>query len=245
MRYFKDENVLEAAKERIRFVFGEFGNVFVAHSGGKDSTVTFHLALEVAKEMGRTPLPVLFIDQEAEFTQTIDVIKSVMYRDDVEPHWLQCPIFIFNATSHEKDWIGCWEEGAEWLRDKDPVSIKENNFGTTRIKEMFSYYPAHLFPKEPFAMLGGVRCEESPTRRAGLTGARTYKWVTWGKKLKAKNHYTFYPLYDWSYSDIWKAIHEHGWQYNEVYDQQYRHGVPEHGNPADFPFRGVPGFFMG
>lgn len=222
------KNVLEAAKDRLRFIFSEFDNVYLAHSGGKDSTVIFNLALAVAKEMGRDKLPVLCVDQEAEFTQTTDLIRSIMHREDVEPHWLQVPIKMFNSTSHTKDWLNAWGEGEDWLREKDPIAIKENVFGTDRFKEMFDAYLGHLHPDEPCALIGGVRAEESPVRRTGLTRQATYKWVTWGKKLKTKDHYTFYPIYDWSYTDVWAAIERHGWRYNEIYDFQYRYGIPVH-----------------
>jgi predicted phosphoadenosine phosphosulfate sulfurtransferase len=59
-----------------------------------------------------------------------------------------------------------------------------------------------------------------------LTQKATYKWITWGRQLNKKlGHYTFYPIYDWSWSDVWKAIHDNGWQYNRIYDEMYRYGV--------------------
>jgi predicted phosphoadenosine phosphosulfate sulfurtransferase len=72
-----------------------------------------------------------------------------------------------------------------------------------------------------------VRCEESPSRRRGLTSYLTYKDITWGNASgKRWNQYTFYPLYDWRYSDIWKAIHVHGWPYCALYDYYYQYGIP-------------------
>lgn len=34
-----------------------------------------------------------------------------------------------------------------------------------------------------------------------------------------------YPLYDWTWSDIWAAIHKNGWSYNAIYDAQYVAGI--------------------
>jgi predicted phosphoadenosine phosphosulfate sulfurtransferase len=74
--------------------------------------------------------------------------------------------------------------------------------------------------------VSGVRAEEAPKRLMSLTHKATYKWITWGKILsKSKNQISFYPIYDWLYSDIWKAIHDHSWTYNRVYDQFYRYGA--------------------
>ena len=63
-----------------------------------------------------------------------------------------------------------------------------------------------------------------------LTRGVTYKWITWGKVLnKRQNQYTFYPIYDWSYTDVWKYIESTGSKYNKVYDQMFRFGIPVNG----------------
>lgn len=227
MKFYLPETVYEAALRRIRWLFDEFEHVVVNFSGGKDSTVTLNLALMVAEEKGRLPLPVMFIDQEAEWQTVIDYVREVMHDPRVKPFWLQCPIRIFNATSTIDPWLHCWEPGAEWIREKEPDSIHENTFGTDRFGEMFSAFMVAQYPKSPAVCLAGVRAEESPARLQGLTSYETYKGETWGKQAdKRRPHYTMYPLYDWSYTDIWKAIHEHGWSYCRLYDYMYQQGVP-------------------
>ncbi len=68
--------------------------------------------------------------------------------------------------------------------------------------------------------------QESKTRSIGLTSQATYKHITYGKKLNEKlGHYTFYPLYDWSYTDIWKYIYDNDIKYCKVYDLMYQNGV--------------------
>ena len=72
----------------------------------------------------------------------------------------------------------------------------------------------------------GMRAEESPRRFMGMTQGLTYKWITWGtRECAPDNHYSFHPIYDWTYGDIWKAINDHDWTYNPIYDLQHRHGV--------------------
>ena len=224
MKIYLQRNVWDAALARIRFLFDEFPTVIIGISGGKDSTVVFNLAMKVAEEKGRLPLKVLFVDQEAEWQATIDYVKTLMYDPRVEPYWLQCPVRIFNATSAEEEWLKCWHDGEEWMREREPISIKENTFGTDRFKEMFPAFIRTMYPNQKACYLAGVRCEESPTRMSGLTGGLTYRDITWGSKLN-KDQYTFYPLYDWSYTDIWKAIHDNDWSYCKIYDYQYQHGV--------------------
>lgn len=226
-RVYSDKSVLDAAKERIRWLFDEFKHVIVFTSGGKDSTVVFELALEAAKEKGRLPLSLLFLDQEIEWESTIDVVRHQMGRDGVKPYWMQIPFQLSNATSASEEWLYCWDPKKEplWMRPKEACSVKENTFGSVRFADLLTKIPIALFSGEPVAVLGGVRCHESPGRTLGLTSYATWKWATWGAR-RGKNCYTFYPIYDWSVSDVWKAIHSHGWKYSRLYDAYYQHGKP-------------------
>ena len=112
MKIYSKEDVMTAAKKRISFLFDEFEHVVVCISGGKDSTVVYNLCMMEAEKRNRLPLEVCFIDQEAEWDATIDYVKSIMYDKRVKPYWLQVPIKLFNATSHESDnWLHCWFDG--------------------------------------------------------------------------------------------------------------------------------------
>ena len=202
LKVFLKDNVYEAALKRIERIFNEFDHVIVSVSGGKDSTAVMELALEVARKMNRLPLDVMFIDQEAEWQHTIDYMSEVMHRKEIRPHWLQVPIKETNASNHTDQYLYCWDEKAKakWMREKDPIAIHENIFGTDRFHKMFPAFCSYLFNGEPYANLGGVRTEESPMRFGGITGARCYKDITWGKK--EPKGCTFYPIYDWTFDDV-------------------------------------------
>lgn len=232
MEYFYNEDVLSAARRRVAWVFDNFPHIVVGFSGGKDSTCVLHLALEEAEKRNRLPLEVFFIDQEGEWDCTIDYVRQVMYDPRVKPAWLQVPMVLFNATATNgyDQWLHCWYPGEDWLREKDPISIKENTFGTERFHELFTAWLDKTYPDTPVAYLSGVRCEESPKRKINITGGKKgkpfYKWVFWGRGTnEAMHHYTFYPIYDWGFADVWKAIHDHNWPYCKLYDYQYMHGV--------------------
>jgi predicted phosphoadenosine phosphosulfate sulfurtransferase len=226
-RIYLKQTVFDAALDRIRRLYDEFDNIQVCISGGKDSTVTLNLTLMVAEERGRLPVDVLFIDQEAEWKMVIDHIRRVFADIRIKPCWLQCPIKIFNATSTKEPWLMCWEPGAEWMREREPDSVHENLFGTDRFAQLFRGILEHYWPTAPACHISGVRAEESPARARGLTTYATYKDITWGKKQNAKlGHYAFYPIYDWSYTDVWKAIHDNAWDYCKIYDHMYQYGVP-------------------
>jgi predicted phosphoadenosine phosphosulfate sulfurtransferase len=223
--YLKD-NVYDAAKKRISYILDEFEHFGVWFSGGKDSTVTLNMVLEVAEEKGRLPVPVCFVDQEAEWQAVVDYVRLVMSDPRVKPFWLQVPIKLFNATSMDNPWLYCWEEGAQWMRPKEKIAISENIYGTDRFLKIFPKFLQHEHPKQKVAYFSGVRAEESPNRASGLTIGKTYKHVTWGKvEKKIDDQYTFYPLYDWGWRDIWKAIHDNRWEYCSIYDQFYRYGI--------------------
>ena len=226
MKFYSKQNVFDAALDRFRFIFDEFPEVVVGFSGGKDSTVCLNLALRVAEEKGRLPLKVMFLDQEAEWQTVIDFARKVSEDPRIDFRWYQMPIRIENATSGNDSYLITWEPGKEWMREKEPNSITENIYGTEIFYELFAAIFAKDFPGQKACYISGVRCEESPTRFVALTYHQTYKHITYGKILnKAEQQFSFYPLYDWSYTDVWKSIHENGWPYCQVYDYMYMHGV--------------------
>lgn len=230
MKIYLNSSVLEEARRRVRWVLQEFEHVYVGFSGGKDSTVILNLALEAAEEMGRLPLPVFFLDQETEWQSVIDMVKKVMYDPRVSPRWLQIPFLLTNSASAEHPYLHTWDSKAkaDWVRPQDPVSIKGSMYGERM--EFLDVFPAflryHRFTGKA-CYLAGVRAEESPGRMLGLTSREVYKGVTWGKTLdRRRGHYTFYPIYDWCLSDVWKAIHDHGWPYCKLYDYMWQYGLP-------------------
>jgi len=227
MQIYLNKSVLEAAKERISFIFDEFEDVVVTFSGGKDSTVCFWLTLEEATKRNRLPLKVMWIDQEAEWEGTVKFIETIMKRTDVQPMWFQIPMVITNNASTFERYSYCWDEKQKdkWIHPQVDISIKENIYGTNRFHELFHAIMQKEFKGKKVCTISGVRAEEAPKRKMGLTNDKTYKWVTWASKLKEKNQYTFYPLYDWSYTDIWKYIQDNNIEYNRVYDEMYRRGM--------------------
>lgn len=230
MKIFLPQNVYKAALERIEWLFDEFETIYVSMSGGKDSTVVFNLCMEVAERRGRLPLRVFFLDQEAEWQAVIDYMNGVMRDPRVDPYWVQAPFKLTNSTSETEDYLDCWgpDKEAVWMRPKADIAIKENTFGTDRFHEMFPAIMRAWHPDEKVAMIGGVRAEESPGRYQSLTTVPKYKHVTWAKNLSLRQHphWTFYPIYDWSYRDVWKYISDKKAPYCRIYDAMYQYGVP-------------------
>ncbi|HII2567462.1 TPA: phosphoadenosine phosphosulfate reductase family protein, partial [Escherichia coli] len=70
------ESVLSASVHRIEWLFDTFSSVCLSFSGGKDSTILFHLVADVARRNKRH-FSVLFIDWEAQFQCTIEHIQKM------------------------------------------------------------------------------------------------------------------------------------------------------------------------
>tara|TARA_R110002124_G_scaffold227921_1_gene393325 strand:+ start:1415 stop:2599 length:1185 start_codon:yes stop_codon:yes gene_type:complete len=231
MKIFLNSNVYDEAIKRIHRLFDEFSNVVICTSGGKDSTVVTELTLMVAEERGLTPVPVMFVDQEAEYSLVIDYMRDLMKDPRAKPYWLQVPMKMPNSLSADEPFLNAWGDGEEWMRPQEDISIKENVYGVDTWasggNSIFKAFLNYHYPNERACYVAGVRAEESPTRLAGLTTGQTYKDITWGKKLnESKGHYTFYPIWDWNLKDVWKSIHNNKWQYSKIYDELYRYGIP-------------------
>ena len=104
------KNVLTAAKERISFTFDNFEKILLSFSGGKDSSVMFHLVMEEAIQRGRK-IGVMLIDFEAQYRATSDHANEMfdLYKDHIDLHWICLPIKLRNAVSNYQPTWTCWD----------------------------------------------------------------------------------------------------------------------------------------
>jgi len=221
--YYKD-TVLQASLKRTEYVYEHFGEkTYVSFSGGKDSSVCLELAHIVAEKMGLLPVNVMWLDQEAEWDMTVDYAKYVFNLPWVKPYWIQAPFILDNSLNGNDGGLHCWQGKA--MREKDPIAIHEIPgseklvFGKMLDKIQDVFFPGGC-------ALYGVRCEESPARRKGLTNIKKFIGPeVWGAGLP---HRRAAVIYDWTLSDVWKFINERRLEYNKLYDFQYMYGVKPH-----------------
>lgn len=219
-KLYLQKNVLEAARERIAMLFDRHEHIVVSVSGGKDSTVLFDLAHREAERRQRT-INVFFLDQEAEYQSTIDVIRHIMQQPQVKSWWFQCPVRMTNATSYEQDMLNAWWPDEEWMRPQERMSIKENDSGIDRFYPLIDWFEQQWPANTCF--LVGLRSEESLNRFGAVTRNPAVPGIHWSSKGTG-NVIKFYPLYDWTFEDIWTYIGNERLKYNKVYDWMWVKG---------------------
>ncbi len=215
------ENVLDAVRKRISYLFDHYDNISLSFSGGKDSTALFHLVN--AEAIKRDIKFILYFqDQEAEYQGTIDFVEWAMTQPNVIPLWYQVPIFMTNAASQQQLFLWAWGEGEEWIREKHPIAIHSiENVYPKRFHKFNLWVGQNLKKlKGSSVSIIGLRAEESPDRRFVMFGEDSE--LFW---LRRKNTpHKAYPIIDWRYTDVWKYLIENNLKYNKVYDKMYMLG---------------------
>lgn len=219
MKTYTNKTVLEAARERVSMLFDNFDPISVSVSSGKDSCVLYHLCLQEAMKRGRK-INAVFIDQEAEYDNTITVIRQIMQHEAVIPQWYQVPMYMTNATSYSEYFLYAWGPGEKWMREKDPLAIHQiNETYPERFYDFISWFEKK---DTAAAYLVGLRADESITRYRAVTKHPGWNGIKWGSMdgdIK-----TFYPIYDWTVYDIWKYIYDYDITYNRIYDLMFMDG---------------------
>ncbi len=237
---YKETNVFEEAIKRINMIFDYNDDVIVSMSGGKDSTVVFNLALMIARERNRLPLKVFWLDQEAEWQNTVDYMSKIFSMQEVEPLWYQIPFEFPNnlSTAHGKETLLIWDpdQKDKWVHPQSDISIKVNPIDMTKENRDKAFYTLmNKIPDlhvadgaESCAVLSGMRTDESLNRRTAITsGKATFRGETWARNRLTKKSKTqvFWPIYDFLSDDVWTAIAKNHWEYNKCYDLMYRWGL--------------------
>ena len=234
-RYIQ-KDVLTASRERISEVFDNFERIYLAFSGGKDSSVMFHLVMEQAQKRG-VKVAVMFIDFEAQYSETIEHVKEMveLYKDNIDMHWICVPMLLRNAvTNYEPRWV-CWDESKKdiWIRDKPegcknvedyPFCLPEMEF-----EEFIVLFGEWYGQGKLTAGFIGIRAQESLHRYCAIATweKRDMMWNErrWTTKI-VDQVYNVYPIYDWLTEDIWRFHAQHPDKpHNAIYDRMHMAGV--------------------
>ena len=236
IKRYHDKNVLEAARERISLTFDSFERYYIAFSGGKDSSVMFHLVMDEAIKR-KKKVAVMLIDFEAQYKETVSHAHEMyeMYKDHIDPHWICMPMNLRNAvTNYEPQWQ-CWEPGKEdiWIRRKPAMCTTEHDYPFAvpgmEFEEFIVLFGEWYGQGKKTAGFIGIRAQESLHRYCAI--------ATWEKRDLMMNHwrwttkivaetYNVYPIYDWLTEDIWRYhAQNEDRPHNQIYDKMNMAGV--------------------
>lgn len=213
MRVYQTDNVLEATRKRISGVFDRHERIVVSISSGKDSTVLAHLAMREACDRNRQVV-FFFLDQEAEYEATITQIRRMMMWPNVTPAWFQTPIKMTNATSYSEPLMNAWHDGEEWMRERESIGIVAKD-APDRFYPFFKWFESR---NPGSASLIGLRAEEVMRYRA-VTQHPAVPGINWSSRGNGVIKY--YPVFDWTFEDIWLYMHREHVPYNRLYDWVY------------------------
>lgn len=249
-RKFTDQTVWDAAHDRARTVFELFDTVVVLFSGGKDSTATLHVVMNVAEEVGwPKPVVVVHYDEEAVPYQTEQYLRRVAaaYGERIELRWLCLPVEHRNACSRTEPWWYPWapEDRHRWVRELPPEAVTEvdwadfspGNRPTTVDATPMMFADAARYGR--VALCFGIRTAESLRRFRALTQKAQDNYLV-GPLGPGHNCYNVYPIYDWTAEDVWTAPRTFGWDYNRAYDAMDKAGMSAHNQRCSPPFGEEP-----
>lgn len=240
-KHYLQKTVLQAAQERIAATFDSVERIYIAFSGGKDSSVMFHLVMEEARRRN-VRVGVMYIDMEAQYADTIKHVKEMLqlYRNNIDPHWICIPMRLRNAlTNYEPQWIA-WDpvREADWIRPKphgckdvaDYPFLFDDMADGIEFEEFIVMFGRWYGQGKPTAGFIGIRAQESLHRYCAI--------ATWEKRDLMLNGwrwttkiidqvYNVYPIYDWLTDDIWRYhAHHPDKPHNAIYDKMQMAGVP-------------------
>lgn len=230
-------DVLTAARQRISYTFDHFEKIFISFSGGKDSSVMFHLVMDEAIKRNRK-VAVMLIDFEAQYKKTAEHAEEMFdrYADNIDLYWICLPIKLRNASSNFEPVWCCWDPDRkeDWVRElptragviSDPEQLP---FFQPRMEfEEFIVLFAEWFAGDELAAgFIGIRADESLNRFRTICtfNKETLNGKRWTTKV-TDNAYNVYPIYDWRTQDIWIYHAQYPQQqHNEIYDLMHQAGV--------------------
>lgn len=237
MKVYREQNVLDAARERIRLVFDSFERIIVSFSAGKDSGVLTHLVLDEAKRRNRK-VALLFVDLEAQYRLTIEHAEEMfaLYADHIEPYWLALPMLLRNAASQYQPRWTCWDPAArkDWVRQPPECALTDGKFFPfhhegIEFEELVEDFNHWYGGDRSCACFIGIRTDESLNRFRTLRSVAKSRWQghAWTTFLGG-GAYKVYPLYDWHVEDVWAYYGTTGKPYNRLYDLMHKAGLTLH-----------------
>lgn len=216
IKRFIDKDVLQAARERIAHIYDIYDTVAVCFSGGKDSLVVLHLALEEQQKRGIEKLKIVFRDEELIPDSVINFVNEYRQRSDIDMQWFCVPLksakYILGRTY---DYVQ-WAEDRTHVREIPPWSIRSDAPGTVFDQYTMDEFACRAY-KGKVCLMTGIRASESLIRfRASVNKLNeNYLTATESRRIMLGK-----PIYDWAENDIFKYLLDNNIKYAQLYDAQ-------------------------
>jgi predicted phosphoadenosine phosphosulfate sulfurtransferase len=230
-------DTLQAARDRVRYVFDHFEAVYISFSAGKDSSVMMHLVMEEAMRRKRK-VGVLLIDLEAQYELTIRHAEQMfdMYSEHIELYWVCLPLKLRNAVSNFEPVWCAWdpERKADWVRElpNRPGVISDPSYfdffePRMEFEEFIELFAVWYSKGRSTAAFIGIRADESLNRfrTVAIWDKQTHFGKRWTTQV-VDGVFNVYPIYDWNVKDIWRYHAKYPDKpHNEVYDRMHLAGL--------------------
>lgn len=231
-------NVLQAANNRLKYIFDNFDNVYLSFSGGKDSGVMLNLTIDWMRENapGRK-LGILHLDYEAQYAMTTEYVNTELEKnaDILDVYRVCVPFKVTTCTSMTESYWRPWDEEKKdlWVSPlpanaKTYFSFYDESMWDYEFQEKFSLWYHKLKGAKRTACLVGIRTQESLNRWRAIHSDKNYNnymGKNWTKYMY-DNVYNAYPVFDWTTKDVWTANAKFAWTYNKLYDVMWQAGIP-------------------
>lgn len=246
MKAFLSTNVYDAAIQRAVEAYKAGHRIVVAFSAGKDSTCALEVAITAAKITGNLPVEAWMQDAEIMYPGTYEYAERVANRKEVKFHWLISGEASLNVFNRKNPYYWVFDDRlkpSEWLR-QPPAFAK-----WTSQKDLYNVVNPESFPPPEgklLYVLMGVRGSESRRRNMMIHqsgGALSGMGKVKGSDIDRSLERHFRPIYDWTTKDVWLAIKENGWDYNDAYNVMSRFGVKREQQriaPVTMTTHGIP-----
>lgn len=218
-KVYGTQNVLEAARQRIKNIFANGLPVYLSFSCGKDSLCLSHLTYDLIlhDEISAKQLTVIFIDEEGLYKSMLEAAyrwREKFLRVGAKFEWYCLEVkqvCLIDNLSATESWI-TWEKSKRdvWMREPPPFAI---------IEHPLVPYPGYCNYQ--------TFCENRTVNGIQMIGLRATESL---QRLKAiayisKNTRKKYPIYDWQDNDVWLYIKENNLEFPEIYIRLYEAGV--------------------